>query len=244
MIREMMPPKKFKPNPSNTVKYDGQQEPRAWIEDYLQTRILNKGNQVAAMQCLQLYLKDSTRAWLRGLPRGSIRLWDDIVDAFVKNFQATYKRHVGVEELRQCNQKPKESIRSYIGRFTKLLHAAEDVSVDRAIDASSDGIRWESYVEELGRVKPKAITKLMEITNGWADDEDHVRKPRSRSEDEEDDRRHPNDSGSRRDRGNDRHKKWRDRGYEATHNTNMVAACYTDRRDDRCSDRHDDRQDN
>jgi hypothetical protein len=55
-IRETMPPKRFKPTPIDAAKYDGQQEPRSWIDDYLQTVILHKGNQIAAMQCLQLYL--------------------------------------------------------------------------------------------------------------------------------------------------------------------------------------------
>ena len=57
-IQEAMPPKRFKPTPIDAAKYDGQQEPRSWIDDYLQTVILHKGNQVAEMQCLQLYLKD------------------------------------------------------------------------------------------------------------------------------------------------------------------------------------------
>ncbi|KAK1695929.1 hypothetical protein QYE76_012626 [Lolium multiflorum] len=208
-IRESMPPKKFKPTPTDAAKYDGQQEPRSWIDDYLQTVILHKGNQIAAMQCLQLYLKDSARAWLRGLPKGSIKSWDDLVDAFVANFQATYKRPVGIEELRNCQQKQKESMRSYIGRFTKLLNAAEDVSVDRAIDAFSDGIRRESYIEELGRKKPKTITKLMEIANSWADGEDNVRRPRQRSDDEDDDQP-KHDSGSRR----DRNKRRKNRNYD------------------------------
>jgi hypothetical protein len=151
------------------------------------------------MQCLQLYLKDSARAWLRGLPKGSIKSWDDLVDAFVANFQATYKRPVGIEELRHCQQKPKESMRAYIGRFRKLLNTAEDVFVDRAIDAFSDGIRRESYIEELGRKKLKTLTKLMEIANSWIDGEDNVRKPRPCSDDEDDDQPR-NDSGSRRDR--------------------------------------------
>jgi hypothetical protein len=60
--REAMPPKRFKPTPTDAAKYDGQQEPGSWIEDYLQTVILHKGNQVVAMQCLQLYLKDSAQA--------------------------------------------------------------------------------------------------------------------------------------------------------------------------------------
>ncbi|KAK1668778.1 hypothetical protein QYE76_056937 [Lolium multiflorum] len=234
-IRESMPPKKFKPTPTDAAKYDGQQEPRSWIDDYLQTVILHKGNQIAAMQCLQLYLKDSARAWLRGLPKGSIKSWDDLVDAFVANFQATYKRPVGIEELRNCQQKQKESMRSYIGRFTKLLNAAEDVSVDRAIDAFSDGVRRESYIEELGRKKPKTITKLMEIANSWADGEDNVRRPRQRSDDEDDDQP-KHDSGSRR----DRHKRRKNRNYD---DNNLVAAGYSDRHDDRYDERRDDRQD-
>ncbi|KAK1628815.1 hypothetical protein QYE76_003130 [Lolium multiflorum] len=292
-IREAMPPKKFKPTPTDAAKYDGQQEPRSWIEDYLQTVILQKGNQIAAMQCLQLYLKDLARAWLRGLPKGSIKSWDDLVEAFVANFQATYKRPVGIEELRHCQQKQKESMRAYIGRFmirlrrlherdifdlflpefdkrwvihlrenlllfykpllleaqhclqekeggrrhqfTKLLNAAEDVSVDRAIDAFSDGIRRESYIEELGRKKPKTITKLMEIANSWADGEDNVRKPRQRSDDEEDDQP-KHDSGGRR----DRNKRRKNRSYD---DNNLVAAGYSDRQDDRYDDRRDDRQD-
>jgi hypothetical protein len=44
-----MPPKRFKPTTTDAAKYDGQQEPRSWIFDYLQTVILHKRNQVAAM---------------------------------------------------------------------------------------------------------------------------------------------------------------------------------------------------
>jgi hypothetical protein len=36
----------------------------------------------------------------------------------------------------------------------------------------------------------------MEIANSWAVGENHVRKPRPRNDDEEDDRKHPNDSSS------------------------------------------------
>jgi Fe-S cluster assembly ATPase SufC len=81
---------------------------------------------------------------------------------------------VGIKELRQCNQKQKESMRSYTGRFTKLLNAAEDFSIDREIDTFSGGIRRESYIEELGHLKPKTIIKLMEIVNSWVDGEEHM----------------------------------------------------------------------
>jgi hypothetical protein len=86
-IRETMPPKRFKPTPFDATKYDGKQEPRSWIDDYLQTVILHKGNQIAAMQCLQLYLKDPARAWLWGLPKGSIshgRTWSMLLSKTFK----------------------------------------------------------------------------------------------------------------------------------------------------------------
>ncbi|KAK1649711.1 hypothetical protein QYE76_067516 [Lolium multiflorum] len=203
-IRETMPPKKFKPTPTDAAK-------------------------------LAALLKGLSASLVKGLPKGSIKSWDDLVDAFVANFQATYKRPVGIEELRNCQQKQKESMRSYIGRFTKLLNAAEDVSVDRAIDAFSDGVRRESYIEELGRKKPKTITKLMEIANSWADGEDNVRRPRQRSDDEDDDQP-KHDSGSRR----DRHKRRKNRNYD---DNNLVAAGYSDRHDDWYDERRDNRQD-
>ena len=160
-----MPPKRFKPSPTDADKYDGQEEPKTWIEDYLQNVILMKGNQIAAMQCFQLYLKDSARAWLRGLPAGSIRSWEDLVEAFVKKFQATFKRPVGIDELRRCVQKQGKPMRTYIARFTKILNATINVYVDRAINAFSDSIRREKHIEELGQLKPKTITELMEIAN-------------------------------------------------------------------------------
>src|SRR3954453_24101793 len=126
------------------------------------------------MQCFQLYLKDSARAWLRSLPRGKIRSLDDLVDTFVKNFSATFKRPVGIEQLRSCKQKSNESMRSYLSRFTKLLNAAAGVSADRAIDAFSEVIRRKRHIEELGRLKPKSMDVLMEIANGWANGEDQI----------------------------------------------------------------------
>jgi hypothetical protein len=41
-IQEAMSPKRFKPTPTDAAKYDGQREPRSWIDDYLQNVILHK----------------------------------------------------------------------------------------------------------------------------------------------------------------------------------------------------------
>jgi hypothetical protein len=64
----------------------------------------------------------------------------------------------------------------------------------------------------------KSITKLMETTNSWGDGEDHMRKPRPHNNDSGSNRRHPNNYGSRQ----ERRKRTRGFGYEATDHTNIV----------------------
>jgi hypothetical protein len=97
-------------------KYDGQQEPSVWLEDYLTAVRFHQGTKTTAMQCLQLQLKGSAHAWLKSLCRGSIHSWNDLVHDFIQNFQATYMRPASMEQLRACTQKQNESIRSYIQR--------------------------------------------------------------------------------------------------------------------------------
>jgi hypothetical protein len=116
-------PKGFK-LPGDFPKYDGQQEPGLWLKDYLSSIRFQRGTSTTAMKCLQLQLKGSTHAWLKSLPPGSIKSWEDLVYDFVQNFQATYKRPASVEQLPACTQRNNESIRSYIRRWINVKNSA------------------------------------------------------------------------------------------------------------------------
>jgi hypothetical protein len=48
-------------------------------------------------------------------------------------------------------------------------NSAEDVSDEQAIDAFSAGLRHSDLVEELGRTRPKTVSKLIEIASRFAD---------------------------------------------------------------------------
>jgi hypothetical protein len=50
-IREAKMPRGFK-LPNDVPKYDGQQEPSIWLQDYLTTVRFHKGTKTTAMQCL------------------------------------------------------------------------------------------------------------------------------------------------------------------------------------------------
>src|SRR3954466_2727032 len=217
-VRRTRMPRNFK-LPSDTPKFDGTQDPKAWLSDHLSSVKLHGGNKETAMQCLQLQLTGAARIWLNSLSSGSIRSWDELAYSFIRNFKGTSKRPASIEELRSCTQRTGESIRSYILRWSTTKNSAAHISEERAIDAFRDGVKRPDFKEELGRVKPKTLDHLIEIANRWADGEDCIHRAQS---DEED------DYGRRRERRSKR----RSRVYDDRDGPDMVAACYADRCND------------
>jgi hypothetical protein len=69
-------------------------------------------------------------------------------------------------------QRKDETLRSYIQRWSVIKNSAEHVSDERAIDAFSAGLHRSDLVEEVGRIKPRIVSELMEVANIFADGED------------------------------------------------------------------------
>jgi hypothetical protein len=78
-------------------------------------------------------------------------------------------------------QRRGETLHSYIQRWSVIKNFAEDVSDERAIDAFSAGFRRSDLVAEIGRIKPRTVSELMEIANKFADGEDAYNNKRGRS---------------------------------------------------------------
>src|SRR3954463_8215419 len=96
-------PRNFK-LPSDTPKFDGTQDPKAWLSDHLSSIKLHGENKETAMECLQLQLSGAARIWLSSLSSGSIRSWEELAYSFVRNFKGTSKRTTSIEEPRACTQ--------------------------------------------------------------------------------------------------------------------------------------------
>src|SRR3954470_7852529 len=126
------------------------------------------------MQYVQLMLESSARHWLKNLPRGSISSWKQFRNAFIENFKSTYKRPTSLEELRAYKQGTRESLRTYIQRWTILKNSAEDISDESAIDAFRRGLQRIDFKEQLGQMKVQTLARLLEQANNWADGEDSV----------------------------------------------------------------------
>jgi hypothetical protein len=92
-----------------------------------------------------------------------------------------YKHPTSLEEIKTCVQRKDETLRSYIQHWSVIKNSAEDVSDKRAIDAFSAGLHRLDLVEEVGRTKPRTVSKLMEVANRFADGEDAYNNKRGRS---------------------------------------------------------------
>jgi hypothetical protein len=180
-IRDTRMPKGFK-LATGTPKYDGTQDPRLWLEDYLIACTCQGGTSTTAMQYIQLMLADSARGWLTSQPKNSFNTWEEFRDSFIRSFEGTYARPTTYVELTRCKQEKSESLRAYIQRWTLLRNTMEAVSEDRVMDAFMHGVSRRDLREEFGRLQPKTMADLMKTANQWAEGEDYVLENSPKSE--------------------------------------------------------------
>jgi hypothetical protein len=118
---------------------------------------------------------------LRKLENRTIGNWEDLTKQFTSNFKSTYKRPASIEEVKAYVQQRNETLRAYIQRWSIIKNSAVEVSDERAIDAFTLGLQRGDLVEEIGRIKPKTVSDLMDIANIFADGEDACNNKRTPS---------------------------------------------------------------
>jgi hypothetical protein len=170
-VRTTLVPKGFK-LPHDQQKYDGSHEPQSWLSDYLQAVKILGGTKETAMQSLEFHLTGAARSWLSKLKSGTIGSWEELTKQFTGNFKLTYKRPASIEEIKARVQQRNETLRSYIQRWSIIKNSAVKVSDERAIDAFTLGLQQGDLIEEMGRIKTKIVSDLMDIANRFADGED------------------------------------------------------------------------
>jgi hypothetical protein len=139
-------PKGFK-LPHDQQKYDGSQEPKLWLSDYLQVVQILGGTRATAMQSLQLHLTGTERSWLSTLPNDSIGSWGELESQCTRNFRSTYKCLTSLEEVKSCIQRKDETLRSYMHRWSIIKNSTEDVSGSRCF------FGWSSPFGSHGRIR-------------------------------------------------------------------------------------------
>jgi hypothetical protein len=170
-IRTANFPQRFR-QPTTIVKYNGETNPRVWLNDYrLACQLGGATSDEVIIRNLPLHLADSARMWLEHLPASQIHNWDDLVCTFVGNFQGTYVRPGNSWDLRSCTQKPGESLRDFIRLFSKRCTELPSVVQSKIVHAFLEGTTCRDLVRELGRSPPVDSNELFDITTSFASGE-------------------------------------------------------------------------
>jgi hypothetical protein len=173
-IRTASFPQRFR-QPTSIDKYNGETDPRVWLNDYrLACQLGGATTDEVIIRNLPLHLADSARMWLEHLPASQIHNWDDPVRTFMGNFQGTYVRPGNSWDLRACTQKPGESLRGFIRRFSKRCTELPSVVQSEIVLAFLEGTTCRDLVRELGRSPPADSNELFDIATSFASGEEAV----------------------------------------------------------------------
>jgi hypothetical protein len=171
-IRTASFPQRFR-QPTSIVKYNGETDPRVWLNDYrLACQLGGATTDEVIIRNLPLHLADLARTWLEHLPASQIHNWDDLVRTFVGNFQGTYVHPGNSWDLRSCTQKPSESLRDFIQRFSKRCTELPSMAQSEIVHAFLEGTTCRDLVRELGRSPPVDSNELFDIATSFASSEE------------------------------------------------------------------------
>jgi hypothetical protein len=167
-------PQRFR-QPTSIDKYNGETDPRVWLNDYrLACQLGGATTDEVIIRNLPLHLTDSTRTWLEHLPASQIHNWDHLVRTFVGYFQGTYVRPGNSWDLRACTQKPGESLRDFIRRFSKRCTELPSVAQSEIVHAFLEGTTCRDLVRELGHNPPADSNEPFDIATSFASGEEAV----------------------------------------------------------------------
>ncbi|GJM95720.1 hypothetical protein PR202_ga12497 [Eleusine coracana subsp. coracana] len=142
-------PEGFKPAPIE--KYDGQTNPREWLQLH-STAIRSGGGDTFVMaNYLPVCLDLAVRIWLTSLLEKSVTSWGELNRKLMESFQATWNRLGNHSDLTWIKQNSDEPLHDYIKQFyakkTKILNVLDQ----QIIAAFQGGIRSDYLVRKIGQ---------------------------------------------------------------------------------------------
>ena len=90
------------------------------------------------------------------------------------SFCCTYVRPSNSWDLKGCRQKPNESLRDYVRRFSKQCTELPSVTHVEVINAFLEGTTCRNLVHELARSRPANTNELFEAATNYAVGEEAV----------------------------------------------------------------------
>jgi hypothetical protein len=117
-LRAVTWPPKFRPHLPK--KYDSTWNPSEFLQVYVTAITAAGGNTAVMTSYFHVALTGPARTWLMNLTPGSVYSWEELYARFTANFASVYQQHSVEAHLHAVRQEPRETLRAFISRFTKV----------------------------------------------------------------------------------------------------------------------------
>jgi hypothetical protein len=149
-------------------KYDGTSNPLEFLQVYVTTITVAGGNTAVMATYFHVALSGPAWTWLMNLAPGSIYTWEELCAWFVANFTSAYQQH-GVEaHLHAVRQEPRETLRTFISRFTKVRGTIPRIYDASIITAFRQGVHDRKMLEKLTTHDVETVPTLFALADKCA----------------------------------------------------------------------------
>jgi hypothetical protein len=156
-------PSKFQPHLPE--KYNDTSNPSEFLQVYVTAITAAGGDTTVMATYFHIAFSGLARTWLMNLAPGSIYSWEELCARFVANFASAYQQH-GVEaHLHAVRHEPRETLRVFISRFTKVRGTIPRISDASIITAFRQGVRDEKMLEKLATHDVETVTTLFALAD-------------------------------------------------------------------------------
>jgi hypothetical protein len=151
-----------------TEKYDGTSNPSEFLQVYVTAITAAGGNTFVMATYFHVALSGPALTWLMNLALGSIYSWEELCAWFTANFASAYQQH-GVEaHLHAVRQEPRETLWTFISRFTKVRGSIPRISDASIITAFRQGVHDEKMLEKLATHDVETVSTLFALADKCA----------------------------------------------------------------------------
>jgi hypothetical protein len=162
-LRMMVWPPKFWPHLPE--KYDGTVNPAEFLQIYSTSIVAAGGNEAVMANYFPVALTGTTRFWLMNLPEGTLHSWSELCHQFTANFESAYARPGNEADLHTIQQRPGESLHSFIQRFSQVRNTIPHISNASVVVAFRQGVKDEKMLEKLATHDIQDVSVLFSLAD-------------------------------------------------------------------------------
>nr|AAV32123.1 putative polyprotein [Oryza sativa Japonica Group] len=170
--RPIPPQFKFPPVP----RYSGETDPKEFLSIYKSAIKAAHGDEITKAKVIHLALDGIARSWYFNLPANSIYSWEQLRDVFVLNFRGTYEEPKTQQHLLGIRQRPGESIREYMRRFSQAQCQVQDITEASVINAASASLLEGELIRKIANKEPQTLEHLLRIIDGFVRGEEDSKR--------------------------------------------------------------------